>query len=357
MNPKNKKNLIGLGVAFIFALLLYIIYINRNNQPSNHPTAVITETVEITTTESIDTSDSNQQRQSVETSEESTTVSSDSAAVRFDPNIYRTDLIQEYGKDQFDVSEYDTVDELIEQLVTDYQVDFNQVGISFYNLKDDHYYGYNDNNFIVAASTAKIPVVMAFIDLINQGQYDYETELLYNDYFNYEGGGNIANSPAQASYSIADLMAEAIRHSDNTAWYTLVFNYPNNFGGVANYILQKTGNYNIPEYFYMDNYGSAYLYFQLLYIVATQPEYDYLVQLMRETDPPQLFTSFIHTDVLANKYGRVDGEINDVAIYYENDQPQYILTAFTTNVPGADHLLEDLSLYVNLWYRDHYILN
>ena len=52
-----------------------------------------------------------------------------------------------------------------------------------------------------------------------------------------------------------------------------------------------------------------------------------------------------------------DGEINDVAIYYENDQPQYILTAFTTNVPGADHLLEDLSLYVNLWYRDHYILN
>lgn len=302
------------------------------------------------------TEETNQEEKTEETSQAPSQASPKELKI-LDESIYDVELMEIYHKNNIDMSQYESVDQVIDTILNEYGADRSTIGISFYNfLTDEHYY-HNEDQLIVAASTAKIPVVMAYIDLINAGHYSYETQLLYNDYYYVEGNGNIANSPSQLSYSIADLMHEAIVYSDNTAWYTLVFNYPNNFGGIASYILDKTGYYNVPEYFWMDNYATAYLFEQLLIEVATNPDYEYLVELMKQTDPPQLFTSYINTEVFANKFGRVDEEINDMGIYYENDQPQYILTTFTSGLSYADNILEDLNLYVNLWFRQNYILN
>lgn len=365
MNKQNKYTTAIITV--ILSIIVITIYVLTNPDDKRWQTQVQdpVETTLLETTEAvveetnvqIDPANEEAQRNAVVTPETTTDNASSSSSIALDPNIYRVDIMKEYGKDDFDPSAYDSVEEIVEELIDYYDIYYDGVSIAYYNFNDGDYYGYNDTNFIVAASTAKVIAVMAYIDLIEQGVYSYDTELLYNDYFNYEGAGNIANSPAQVSYSISDLMAESIMYSDNTAWYTLVFNYPNNFGGIANYALEKTGDYNVPEFFYMDNYGSASLYTQILYIAANNPSYEYLIQLMRQTDPPQLFTSYIQTDVIANKYGRVDDEINDVAIYYENDLPQYSLVAFTTGQYNADNFLEDLSLYTNMWFRYNYILN
>lgn len=291
-----------------------------------------------------------------EDSEETTQVASTDGEL-YDEDIYDLELLEVYDLDDIDIDQFDSEGEVIEYVLDQYGADRDALSISFYNFNTDESYYINEDNYIVAASTAKIPVGMAYTDLINEGTYSYATQLLYNDYYYVEGAGNIANSPAQVSYSIEDLMAEMIKYSDNTAWYTLVFNYPNNFGGIAQYILDTAGYYDVPQYFWMDNYGSAYLYEQVLKEVATNPDYEYLVELMLQTDPPQLFTSYVNTDVFANKYGRVDQQVNDAGIYYENDEPQYILVAFTDNLVSADNILEDLNLYLNLWYRQNYILS
>lgn len=358
-----------LGSLLLIVLIAYGLYrFNRSTPAPTNESAMIesqsdesmtSDNTEIPEFESLNRDQAIQilpEDASDESSEvESTNETTDTAVE--DPSIYRLDVMESNHKEFLDASQYGSVDEVIEEVIANYGLSPEMYSIAYYNfVTDEHYYN-NEDNYIVAASTAKVPAAMAYIDMIEAGTYTYDSHLPFDTHYLYEGAGNIANAPAQDSYAISDLLREAITHSDNTAWYTLVFNYPNNFGGIASYIQDRIGFYDIPSYFYMDNYGSAYIYEQLLMIVATDPTYQPLVDLMRQTEPNQLFTSYIQTDRMANKYGRIDGQVNDVGIYYENEEPQYILVAYTDGAPGADSFLEDLNLNVNQWFRSQYLLN
>lgn len=248
---------------------------------------------------------------------------------------------------------FESIDELVDSLMAEYNVNADQISLAFYDFRSDQHYYVNEHKFSIAASTVKAPIAALYIDLIQNQQISLTTTIPFKDSYLIEGAGLITNSPIQSEYTIEDLLYNAIVYSDNTAWYALMDYYNSNYGFYVNAILDFTQYYDVPEFFYQDNYVSAYLAEQWLIKIASQNDYKYLVDLMSQTEPDQLFTSYINKG-MANKYGRLENMVNDTGIYFENDQPQYALAIYTESVGQADIFLEMLNLRINEWHRAQY---
>lgn len=276
----------------------------------------------------------------------------------YDASIYNTEVISNNGIEPLDTSQYASIDELIWDIIHQYGVYDSQIGLAYYNFQTDEHFYINPDNYMIAASTSKVPVAALYVDLINEGVYTYDTHLPFNADYYVEGAGSITNSPLQSSYSISDLMFESLAHSDNTAWYTMAFNFINNYDSVRQGILNfAEGMSNVPSHYYSDNYTSAALTEKILIKIASNPAYEVIIDIMRQAQPNQLFTSYVNVENMPVKYGRLDAVVNDSGIYYENGEPQYVLVVLTDNVDYADGFLEILNLRINEWFRANYIQN
>ena len=260
--------------------------------------------------------------------------------------VYNIELMKENNIESGLGAEYDSIESLVNDLIAEYNINSDEISFAYYNFTSDQHYYINPDLQMIAASTIKVPIVALYLDLIAQGQYTFDSQIPYVE--DYIGGGTTGTTSP-----LADLMSNAIIYSDNSAWYSLMSNY-GSFSDNRQAILDFVGYYDVPGEFFADNYSSAYLAEQWLIKVAVNPDYQYVVNLMKQTDPKQLFTSYI-AQGMANKYGRLDNYIHDTGIYYENNQAQYVLAIYTNNQEQADPFIEMLSLRINEWYRSHYL--
>ena len=80
--------------------------------------------------------------------------------------------------------------------------------------------------------------------------------------------------------------------------------YDKEFGNFREDILTFAGIDEKPEDFLNNNLSSAYITEQVLIKIAQDESYSDLINLMFETSPAQLFTSYVNNEMMANKFGR-----------------------------------------------------
>lgn len=284
--------------------------------------------------------------------EDESTESSSESELTFD-DIYQTDLMEENGIEPLDLDAYENMADVIDQTLTEFNVNSSEISLAYYNFHNEEHYYLNENELFTAASITKVPLSALYIDLINSGEYQLDSELDYSEALFEAGAGNITNGPLESSYTIEELITEAITHSDNTAMNILKAEYDKEFGNFREDILTFAGIDEKPEDFLDSNLSSAYITEQVLIKIAQDESYSDLINLMFETSPAQLFTSYVNNEMMANKFGRYEQAVNDSGIYYENNQPQYALVVLSDNINQADQFLEVMNLRVNQWFRSH----
>ena len=287
-----------------------------------------------------------------ESQEDESTESSSESELIFD-DIYQTDLMEENGIEPLDLDAYENMADVIDQTLTEFNVNSSEISLAYYNFHNEEHYYLNENELFTAASITKVPLSALYIDLINSGEYQLDSELDYSEALFEAGAGNITNGPLESSYTIEELITEAITHSDNTAMNILKAEYDKEFGNFREDILTFAGIDEKPEDFLDSNLSSAYITEQVLIKIAQDESYSDLINLMFETSPAQLFTSYVNNEMMANKFGRYEQAVNDSGIYYENNQPQYALVVLSDNINQADQFLEVMNLRVNQWFRAH----
>ncbi|MBA5728665.1 serine hydrolase [Aerococcaceae bacterium INB8] len=287
-----------------------------------------------------------------ESQEDESTESSSESELTFD-DIYQTYLMDENGIEPLDLDAYKNMADVIDQTLTEFNVNSSEISLAYYNFHNEEHYYLNENELFTAASITKVPLSALYIDLINSGEYQLDSELDYSEALFEAGAGNITNGPLESSYRIEELIAEAITHSDNTAMNILKAEYDKEFGNFREDILTFAGIDEKPEDFLNNNLSSAYITEQVLIKIAQDESYNDLINLMFETSPAQLFTSYVNNEMMANKFGRYEQAVNDSGIYYENNQPQYALVVLSDNINQADQFLEVMNLRVNQWFRAH----
>lgn len=250
-------------------------------------------------------------------------------------------------------TKYHSIERLINDLMKKHQVNEKQIGLAYYNFSSGEHFYINENHYFIAASTTKVPVAMAYFDLIDQNKITLNQNIPFQNSYYEEGAGYITNSPIKKSYPLKDLIYNMIVYSDNTAWFGLKQNYKK-YGDLNNDILTILEINEVPEYYNSDNYSCAYLAEKWLLHIASNEKYYKLIEFMSETEPDQLFTSYIKSG-MANKFGRLDNLVHDTGIYYENNQPQYALVCYTEGLKTSDVFLEELNLRVNEFYRNMYL--
>ena len=308
------------------------------------------ETSESESEASSASSDSSSEDESQE--EDESTESSSESELTFD-DIYQTDLMEENGIEPLDLDAYKNMADVIDQTLTEFNVNSSEISLAYYNFHNEEHYYLNENELFTAASITKVPLSALYIDLINSGEYQLDSELDYSEALFEAGAGNITNGPLENSYRIEELITEAVTHSDNTAMNILKAEYDKEFGNFREDILTFAGIDEKPEDFLNNNLSSAYITEQVLIKIAQDESYSDLINLMFETSPAQLFTSYVNNEMMANKFGRYEQAVNDSGIYYENNQPQYALVVLSDNINQADQFLEVMNLRVNQWFRAH----
>lgn len=276
-----------------------------------------------------------------------------------DEEVYNIDLMQANGVAMIDPISYDSMADVIEDTMVEFGVDESQISLEFINYQTGESYTVNENNFQTAASTIKLPLSVIYVDAIDEGTIDWDTEVTYT-YADYEEGDGtitaaVASGTGQAAYTIEDLIANALMYSDNTATNMLI-RYYNELYGSETYktSIASSVDVAIDEAFYSDNVASAELLSAYYDLLATDGAYQPLVDYLLNTSPDRLFTTYVNSSLMANKYGNYGTALNDGGIYYENDEAQYSLVALTDGLTDGTGFLENLNLRVNQYYRANY---
>ncbi|MEY8371534.1 serine hydrolase [Aerococcaceae bacterium 50-4] len=298
---------------------------------------------------------------SVDSVDESTTaVSSTTSPLSLsDEEVYNVDVMQANGVEMIDTSQYASMAEVIEATLTDFGVDESQISLEYTDYQTEESYAVNEDVYQTAASTIKLPLAVIFVDAINAGDVSWDTEVTYS-YADYEEGdgtitAGVANGTGQAAYTIEDLIANALMHSDNTATNMLIRYYNTLYGsGAYKANIANSVDVAVEDVFYEDNVVSAQLLSAYYDLLATDDDYQALVDYLLDASPDRLFTTYVNSQLMANKYGNYGTALNDAGIYYENDEPQYSLVVLTDGVTDGTGFLENINLRVNQYYRANY---
>ena len=266
-----------------------------------------------------------------------------------DYSIYDQELMATNGIEKMNFDDYQSVQEVIDDVVADFQVATDNISIAYYNFINEETYSINSATYRVAASTCKLPYSVLFFDLLDQGAVELGTQIPYYDSYYAEGNGNITNGVKKSTYDLSYVLYDLLVNSDNTSAVMLYQYYEQMFGDVETTMAQNAGMSDMPGNYYYSNILSADFLMNTLKKVATEPKYAVLVKTMMEDKKRELFISYVPKG-MANKFGRYNNAINDTGIYYENDQAQYALVCLTENV-WNDAFLEALNLRVNEWHH------
>ena len=230
---------------------------------------------------------------------------------------------------------------LIDSEMTKYGFNENNFAFFYYNINDKGYYFYNENKYLTAASTVKVPIAMYYYDEINAGTYTTDSKLLYEQGDYEAGGGTTASLYSVGDYVPLDfLLEQAIINSDNTAVNILIGNlgYSN-----ARKDITKYSDEIVPEDFYSNNITSAgYAYDVINYLYEHQDSYQKLIEDMKQSSMGMYLKEYITDYDVAHKYGSYGGYVHDYGIVY--GEKTYLVGIFTRNITDSDEVIAQISL-------------
>jgi beta-lactamase class A len=207
--------------------------------------------------------------------------------------------------------------------------------------------GYNENAPMPAASTIKLPVMVAVFAQLEAGVFNLNRRVTLLESDKDFGSGDLCDAPAGTSYSIDDLLARMIDVSDNTATNMLIrlvgrrsINQEMRRLGLHRTHLAtdvRTDEWSVRR----NLVSSPRDMVHLLALMAKRRLVDAwssgeMIAILEGDQINTLLPQPLPDDVpIAHKTGSFFDTLNDVGIVYETDAP-YVIAVMTTRLPSLD---------------------
>ena len=231
------------------------------------------------------------------------------------------------------------IENLINQIMTENNLNETNFFFFFYNIEEKKYYFYNENTYFTAASTIKVPVAMLYYDKIADGELNLSDTLLYNsDDYEVGDGSTAADYSVGERISISYLLEQTIVNSDNTALNILIHNIGYQ---KCKEELTKYSDIEFTEDFYSSNVANVSYYYDVLqYLYQNTDKYSELIEYMKISSGGGYLKANLPQYEVAHKYGSYDGYVHDYGIIY--GQNTYLTGVFTNGIANASDLIADI---------------
>lgn len=231
------------------------------------------------------------------------------------------------------------IETLINQIMTENNLNEKNFFFFFYNVEEKKYYFYNENTYFTAASTIKVPVAMLYYDKIADGELNLSDTLIYHsDDYEVGDGSTAADYSVGERIPISYLLKQTIVNSDNTALNILV----NSIGyQKCKEELSKYSDIQLIEEFYLSNVANVSYYYDVLqYLYQNADKYSELIENMKISSDGGYLKANLPQYEVAHKYGSYDGYVHDYGIVY--GQNTYLIGVFTNGIANASDLIADI---------------
>lgn len=219
-------------------------------------------------------------------------------------------------------------------------LNYESIGISFYDLSNEREISLNGDVVFEAASTTKVALAMLIADMIQQGEASRDSELTYEPEDYEDGTGFIINNQIEKSYSIDTLVNYMLVYSDNIAT-NMLYREAGGRPAARKLIKEKY----LPDFDATDNYLTANqardLLIQLYENLDDNPLYTKIIESLQQTDFPVRLSTDQTIGQLAHKVGSVNNSIHDIGLF--NVEHPYILTFYSTGLTDAEEEISKLS--------------
>lgn len=238
------------------------------------------------------------------------------------------------GDFEYDFSAQD-LEEVIPLFMAEYGLDENNFAMGWYDLESGESWYYGADRFMVAGSMYKLPLNMAYTDLLASGELQPDDMV--------------------GKYTVTRAMELSIIYSDNEAADLLADSLRLPYRDYRLMLAQYSGldDSELPEeYFTKNRVSPRFMINTLVYLYDNGELYSTLIGHMKDAHPGRYFKKDEGEYEIAHKYGYYEGVLNDCAIVY-TPRP-FALVAFTSKIRKAEEalsalctLMTDYSLYLD----------
>jgi len=186
------------------------------------------------------------------------------------------------------------------------------------DLKTGRIYTYNTNQKYYAASLFKLPIGVAILKQIEEGNLSLDTNITYYGRHATSGTGSINESPSGTVYTIGQVLTYLFKQSDNTA-QTMLLEY---LGVNTAKVYRVFPNGGVTEYYHTNNSSAQEIgdYISSLYKgdLLSQESKDYLFDVMQGTCFDNYISNYLDYP-FAHKIGLWGGSIHDCGLVKNRD--------------------------------------
>lgn len=219
-----------------------------------------------------------------------------------------------------------TIEQAMEDFMQAYGLNAGNFSVSYCNTVSGERYAFNDKEFMVAASTFKLPLNMYYYELEQAGT------IAPDAYISRVGG------------TLNEAHYQSLVNSDNAMSIGMLYN----LGEFRNYKTLMKKYFTMPEeeiapVYYVDNYYCTNMMMDALsYLYEYRADFEEMIGYMKQAQPNQYFRAGVTEYEVAHKYGAFEGMVNDVGIIYT---PQPFLLAVYTKFVGEHVVAEVAKLF------------
>lgn len=229
------------------------------------------------------------------------------------PSDTQIEFKQADGTPYYQIPEDWTAADVINWFIVNYGLDAETFAIEFYCPATGERCGWNENTFMLAASTYKLPLNMYYYEKQNAGVWSDTMEI---------GGTTLANAHYQS-----------IVWSMNEISHEMLYNL-GSYSTYKSLMLQSYGGMDkseMPNEFWSNNYYSPHFMLNtLIYLYEHLDEFEELHGYMLQAMPGRYLQKYCGSVEVAHKYGTLQGHENDVGILF-TEQP-FLLAIYTQYV-------------------------
>ncbi len=225
-----------------------------------------------------------------------------------------------------------TLDEVMDTFLAENGLNENNFSVSYTNTETGETYTFNDEKFMVAGSTYKLPLNMYYYEMEQEGLVAPDAYI------------------SRVGATLRDAHYQSLVHSNNEVSIGMLYN----LGEFRDYkaLMRKyfsMTDEEIDYVYHVDNYYCTRMMMDALcYLYEYRADFDEMIGYMKEAQPDQYFAAGVKDFEVAHKYGWFEGAVNDVGIIYA-PQP-FLLAVYTQDVP--EHIVADtaaLFTAYNVW--------
>lgn len=207
-----------------------------------------------------------------------------------------------------------TLDELMADFRAARGLDETNFSVSYCNTVTGESYAFNDEAFMVAASTYKLPLNMYYYEMEREGTIAPDAYI------------------SRAGMTLDKIHYESLVNSNNEVSIGLLYN----LGQFRDYKECMRKYFSMTEQeidylYYVDNYYCTRMMLDALsYLYEYRADFTEMLGYMKQAQPGAYFRAGVTEYEVAHKYGSFEGAFNDVGIIF-TPQP-FLLAVYTQDV-------------------------